>query len=141
MHSSFAARLSAAPDPLQARSRPILGSVSVMPPIRFSVAGAKVYFALGTVLITDGSRGSSTSKSLRRLMDEVNTSPGRDGARDEQGKAVRESSTEPVIEREDVEKTRQCLLCRSPFPSAWAGERICRQCKSTAAWRNGVVRS
>jgi hypothetical protein len=34
-------------------------------------------------------------------------------------------------------KTRKCLLCRLPFLSAWAGERVCRKCKSTAAWRGG----
>ncbi len=35
-------------------------------------------------------------------------------------------------------KTRSCLVCRESFPSEWAGERICRKCKSTAAWRSGV---
>jgi hypothetical protein len=34
-------------------------------------------------------------------------------------------------------KTRTCLRCQSPFESAWAGERICRPCKSTHAWRSG----
>lgn len=34
-------------------------------------------------------------------------------------------------------KTRQCLVCQDAFESAWAGERICRKCKSTAAWRSG----
>jgi len=34
-------------------------------------------------------------------------------------------------------KTRRCLVCRDAFESAWAGERICRKCKSTAAWRSG----
>jgi hypothetical protein len=34
---------------------------------------------------------------------------------------------------------RACLVCRKPFLSAWAGERICRQCKSTSAWRGGVL--
>ena len=33
-------------------------------------------------------------------------------------------------------KTRNCLICRSPFPSAWAGERVCRRCKSTSTWRS-----
>jgi hypothetical protein len=36
------------------------------------------------------------------------------------------------------QKIRKCLICRSPFPSAWAGERICRRCKDTAAWRSGL---
>lgn len=38
----------------------------------------------------------------------------------------------------DVPKDRQCLSCKASFPSAWFGERICRRCKSTNAWRNGV---
>ena len=36
-------------------------------------------------------------------------------------------------------KTRKCLVCKSPFESAWAGERICRRCKSTSAWRGGAL--
>jgi len=74
-------------------------------------------------------------------MGEVNASPGRDGAREEQGTAGGESPMEPMVERYMQPKTRLCLICRSPFPSAWAGERICRHCKSKSAWRNGVVRS
>ena len=38
----------------------------------------------------------------------------------------------------DVPKVRQCLRCQATFDSAWAGERICSRCKSTAAWRKGV---
>lgn len=34
-------------------------------------------------------------------------------------------------------KIRTCLRCQTPFESAWAGERICRPCKSTHAWRSG----
>lgn len=34
-------------------------------------------------------------------------------------------------------KMRHCLRCRTPFMSEWAGERICRKCKSTMAWRQG----
>lgn len=34
-------------------------------------------------------------------------------------------------------KLRPCLRCSTPFHSAWAGERICVQCKGTAAWRQG----
>ena len=34
-------------------------------------------------------------------------------------------------------KNRRCLLCGDSFPSEWAGERVCRKCKATAAWRNG----
>lgn len=38
--------------------------------------------------------------------------------------------------RTTEQKTRKCLICRDPFPSAWAGERVCRKCKSTSAWRS-----
>lgn len=33
---------------------------------------------------------------------------------------------------------RKCLRCRSSFESAWNGERICRRCKNSGAWKNGV---
>lgn len=36
-------------------------------------------------------------------------------------------------------KERKCLKCREPFPSEWAGERICKRCKSSGSWRNGSV--
>ena len=83
------------------------------------------------------------SKNMSALMNEAKLSPGGNATYEAPGTAVRESPTDPVDERdmEPEPKTRQCLLCRTPFPSAWAGERICRPCKSTAAWRNGVVRS
>lgn len=41
--------------------------------------------------------------------------------------------------RQHEAKTRKCLVCKSPFPSSWAGERICRRCKSTSAWRGGAL--
>lgn len=44
---------------------------------------------------------------------------------------------EPVTESEPEPKVRLCLMCRKPFESEWAGERICRKCKSTQAWRQG----
>jgi len=34
-------------------------------------------------------------------------------------------------------RTRLCLRCRTAFDSAWAGERICRRCKDSQAWRSG----
>lgn len=34
-------------------------------------------------------------------------------------------------------KSRSCLMCHKEFESAWAGERICKGCKSQAGWRNG----
>lgn len=44
-----------------------------------------------------------------------------------------ESDTEENSDR----KIRRCLMCGQPFLSEWAGERICRNCKGTAAWRTG----
>lgn len=42
----------------------------------------------------------------------------------------------------DVPQERACLRCASPFPSEGFGERICRRCKGSNAWRNGAsVRS
>ena len=37
--------------------------------------------------------------------------------------------------REPVD--RACLCCGSTFPSEWAGERVCRRCKGSNAWRTG----
>ena len=34
-------------------------------------------------------------------------------------------------------KARRCLMCRNPFESEWVGERVCRRCKDTSAWREG----
>ena len=35
------------------------------------------------------------------------------------------------------EKTRRCLVCDSNFLSAWSGERVCKKCRSSTAWRQG----
>ena len=35
-------------------------------------------------------------------------------------------------------KKRACLRCRTPFDSQWAGERICKRCKTHARWSAGV---
>ena len=55
--------------------------------------------------------------------------------------AMDDDHKKPGAERATDPKTKQCLVCKSPFLSEWAGERICRRCKSTAAWRTGVVRA
>jgi hypothetical protein len=34
-------------------------------------------------------------------------------------------------------KIRKCLMCGTQFPSEWAGERVCRKCKSSTTWRRG----
>lgn len=33
-------------------------------------------------------------------------------------------------------RTRRCLMCGQSFQSEWAGERVCKKCKSTTAWRS-----
>jgi len=61
-------------------------------------------------------------------------------AGDDDLRATREDEhRKPEADRADEAKMRACLVCRKPFLSAWAGERICRQCKSTSAWRGGVL--
>jgi len=35
------------------------------------------------------------------------------------------------------EKVRRCLCCSEDFHSAWAGERVCKKCRSSARWRQG----
>ena len=45
---------------------------------------------------------------------------------------------EEDVRRDDERKTRKCLMCEAPFFSEWAGERICRKCKSSKNWRNGL---
>ncbi len=45
-------------------------------------------------------------------------------------------SEEYELHRAGEEKTRKCLICKTPFPSAWAGERVCRRCKATSTWRS-----
>ena len=37
--------------------------------------------------------------------------------------------------RDYVLKTRNCLVCKVEFLSEWAGERICKKCKSRSDWR------
>lgn len=40
-------------------------------------------------------------------------------------------------ERQSQRKERDCMMCGEGFESEWFGERICRKCKSTAAYRQG----
>jgi hypothetical protein len=44
-----------------------------------------------------------------------------------------------AVEQDTQARTRACLICKKHFQSEWAGERICRPCKSTAAWRSGAL--
>lgn len=41
----------------------------------------------------------------------------------------------------DFAKIRNCLRCRKSFDSQWSGERICKKCKSTRSWRDGLAPS
>ena len=41
------------------------------------------------------------------------------------------------LEHRYDERERTCLMCGESFPSAWAGERICKKCKSQTRWRSG----
>jgi len=38
-------------------------------------------------------------------------------------------------------KPRACLCCAAAFDSAWAGERICPRCKTSATWRDDLAGS
>lgn len=42
--------------------------------------------------------------------------------------------------RSDRHRRRLCLKCGEQFGSEWAGERVCKKCKSHVAWREGGVR-
>ena len=46
---------------------------------------------------------------------------------------------EEDVRHDDERKTRKCLVCKAPFLSEWAGERICHKCKSSSNWRGGFV--
>ncbi len=45
----------------------------------------------------------------------------------------------PEPDKEYVSKSRKCLMCRKDFTSSWAGERICKDCKQTAAWNDSSL--
>ena len=38
----------------------------------------------------------------------------------------------------DVPKGRPCLRCREVFDSTGFGDRICRRCKGSKQWRDGI---
>ncbi len=46
-------------------------------------------------------------------------------------------TAKPASEMDIDPKVRNCLSCLRPFTSEWAGERICRKCKSRPSWRGG----
>lgn len=41
------------------------------------------------------------------------------------------------IAAHDKPRKRKCLTCREPFESEWSGNRVCKRCKASAAWRQG----
>ena len=45
--------------------------------------------------------------------------------------------TKPQREPPYEAKTRVCLGCQERFLSEWVGDRVCKRCKGTAAWRSG----
>ena len=49
-----------------------------------------------------------------------------------------DKTKKPAPERVQVVKVRRCLMCEDKFESTWAGERICKRCKSSNAWRAGA---
>ena len=52
--------------------------------------------------------------------------------------SIKKPENEQDVRRDDERKTRKCLMCEDPFLSEWAGERICRKCKSSKNWRRGT---
>lgn len=50
-----------------------------------------------------------------------------------------EKNSKPQSDRVYEAKQRKCLKCRSEFLSEWPGERVCKACKSTSAWRDGLA--
>ena len=35
----------------------------------------------------------------------------------------------------DIPAERPCLRCKAPFPSTGFGDRVCKRCKGSNAWR------
>jgi hypothetical protein len=48
---------------------------------------------------------------------------------------VDDRTGDPTRSADKVARPRKCLICASQFPSAWAGERVCRRCKASTRWR------
>ena len=47
------------------------------------------------------------------------------------------NNKKPEPDRPPIRKERKCLMCGKEFVSSHVGERVCTNCKSTAAWREG----
>ncbi len=50
-------------------------------------------------------------------------------------------ANDTVPDASHVAKRRQCLSCLKAFPSQWAGERICLECRRSSRWQSGTARS
>lgn len=88
----------------------------------------------------DQTKSGIASKNAQPLAGEASASLRRERADEEHSTVMSESNTKPEFEPGVAPKVRDCLVCRTPFPSAWSGERICHRCKSTSAWRSGVIK-
>ncbi len=44
----------------------------------------------------------------------------------------------PAIDPLHSPRVRTCLVCKDPFHSEWAGERVCIRCKKKLAWKQGT---
>jgi len=47
------------------------------------------------------------------------------------------SSVSRPAAKQGTPKTRACLMCNGFFNSEWAGDRVCKFCKSTETWKCG----
>ncbi len=47
------------------------------------------------------------------------------------------NNKKPEPDKPLIRKKRKCLMCNKGFVSQHIGERVCSNCKSTAAWREG----
>jgi hypothetical protein len=74
------------------------------------------------------------------LRERANPLPELNSTSEDHGSAAGGTHEKSESARSTEQKIRKCLICRSPFLSAWAGERICRRCKDTAAWRSGALK-
>ena len=49
------------------------------------------------------------------------------------------ANKKPESDRVYVPKARRCLMCSTEFMSSWPGERVCKSCKETAAWKDSSL--
>jgi hypothetical protein len=73
------------------------------------------------------------------MTDSLDTRPSRHELDDVETWSRSDEHRKPQTDRTSEAKMRACLICKQQFLSAWAGERVCSKCKSTSAWRGGVL--